>query len=47
MIGSIPSANEKQCGQYKLHSLSGAKSVLLDYYDKVLRFQSSAQSYIK
>lgn len=41
----VPGATEKQCGQYQLQNLRGAKSTMLEYYDKYLKFQNSAIKY--
>lgn len=41
----IPGATEKQCGQYELQSLEGAKRVTLEYYSKWLKYQDSAENY--
>lgn len=42
---SVPGATRKQCGQYELQDLKGAKSDMLNYYDRFLRYKNSAGKY--
>lgn len=44
---NVPGATKRQCGQYDLQDLRGAKKVMLDYYENYLKFQKSAIKYNK
>ena len=44
---SVPGATRRQCGQFELQDLRGAKQVVLDYYEHHLKFQKSALKYNK
>lgn len=35
---TVPGATEVQCGNYELHDLKGAKTEILNFYDRYLRF---------